>query len=46
MHFASIARSGKVVDSGVVRRQGRGTSQGPDGAAGDAAVAAGQMNGR
>ena len=34
MHFASIARSGKVVDSGVIRRQARGTGQGgaePDG---------------
>jgi 3',5'-cyclic AMP phosphodiesterase CpdA len=35
MHFASITRTGKVVDSGAIRRQPRGTAQGdePDGEA-------------
>jgi hypothetical protein len=45
MSFASIARSGKVVDSGVIRRQARGTQ-----GAGDedraSAAAGGERDGR
>jgi 3',5'-cyclic AMP phosphodiesterase CpdA len=42
MHFASIARSGKVVDSGVIRRQARGTAQGPGEADREPIVAGGR----
>ena len=46
MSFASIARSGKVVDSGMIRRQARGTAQGAGEADRVPVVTGGKADGR